>query len=69
MTHIYLRTTDGPIPPGNVVTHNFTWNGQQLGEKGFRAWWAPLDDGSGREPCSCGWAPHLGPHYRTLMQT
>ena len=33
---------------------------------GFRAWFET--PGSHLEPCQCGWAPELGPHYRLAQR-
>jgi len=58
------------IPPGRIVVHNHVVPPvRRLGVRGFRAWLAPLNDaGAVRrvEPCDCGWAPELGPHYRMM---
>ena len=51
------------IPGNRVVVHNRVRPQPQLGENGFRAWLAPLDDPR-VVPCECDWAPELGRHYR-----
>ena len=61
---IYLRRIPAAheVPAGLVVVHNHVRPAPRLGLRGFRAW---LSDPSGKlEPCTCGWAPELGTHYR-----
>ena len=65
----YLRRvpTRDQVPEGKIVVHshvrpNKGLPGQPLGMRRFRAW---TDDPSDRYVvCDCGWASHLGVHYR-----
>lgn len=50
------------VPPDRVVVHNSVRPIRRLGSRGFRAWFAPLDERV--EVCYCGWASELGLHYR-----
>ena len=56
-----LRT----IPPGRIVVHNSVRPAHRVGTNGFRVWLGKLSDPAIEyEVCPCGWAPHLGTHYR-----
>ena len=54
--------TPDAVPFGRVVVHNNVRPTRRLGSRGFRAWLA--EPSSKLEPCSCGWAPEIGTHYR-----
>jgi hypothetical protein len=51
------------IPAGRVLIHNLISHNRNTvpGTHGFRAWFDALHHDY--VICSCGWAPHLGPHY------
>lgn len=55
----YLDKVPKSIPPDARLVHRPT----RLLGRGFRAWLVTLDT-EGLEPCSCGWAPELGEHFR-----
>ena len=58
----YLTELPERVPEGNVLVHNRILPRTQLNSNGVRAWLqAPADC---LELCPCGWAPHLGEHYR-----
>ena len=58
----YLTEVPERVPEGSVLVHNRIWPRTQLNANGVRAWLqAPADC---LEVCPCGWAPHLGEHYR-----
>ena len=51
------------LPAGRIIVHNHVRPpAQHQGQRGFRFWIAEPDDRY--VPCFCGWAPHLGKHYR-----
>jgi hypothetical protein len=55
-------------PPGWILAHNHVrpegFPNAYVGQDGFRAWFARPDTSSNYVRCRCGWAPHLGTHYR-----
>jgi hypothetical protein len=64
---IYLRQLPRTLPPDHVLAHNVLpmQPTQRLSVNGFRAWLTPTPaDPQWLQPCRCGWAPHLGAHYR-----
>ena len=61
----YLRQLPERIPEGQVLVHNNVWPRIRLDAHGFRAWLQPPADDL--EVCRCGWAAHLGEHYRRKM--
>ena len=64
----YLTATPRkPRSDGLLVVHNQVRPAEELGLRGFRAWLAePEGDEYEVEPCSCGWAPEAGTHYRVV---
>jgi hypothetical protein len=60
----YLRTLPKSINPYQLLVHNSVRPTRRLGSRGFRAWLTPRSEIGRLEPCSCGWAPELGVHYR-----
>jgi hypothetical protein len=61
----YLTTLPVVLPDdGRVLVHNSVRPTPRLGSRGFRAWLQPRSNAL--EPCACGWAPELGPHYRVI---
>lgn len=61
----YLSLVPKAVPSGRIVVHNFvrhTGGTRRLGMRGFRAWTAA--PAPHYVACDCGWAPHLGTHYR-----
>lgn len=62
----YLAEVPDTAPTdGRWVAHNTVRPARNLGDRGFRAWL--MDPAPGWEPCPCGWAPHLGTHYRRTL--
>lgn len=63
----YVFAMPDVIPDGMVLVHNHVVIGitprRQPGFRGFRAWLSPKGH-RGIEACGCGWAPHLGQHWR-----
>jgi hypothetical protein len=59
----YLKTVPKSVPEGRVVVHNSVRPTRRLGLNGFRAWVQRPGDEK-LEVCLCGWAWHLGQHYR-----
>jgi hypothetical protein len=59
------------IPAGKVLVHNHVTAGitpdRPIGARGFRAWYATAPAAADLEPCSCGWRPGLGTHYRVRI--
>lgn len=51
------------VPVGKVVVHNHIKPANRLGVRGFRAWLSEPQEKSITR-CDCGWAPHLGQHFR-----
>jgi hypothetical protein len=55
-------------PPGWILAHNQVrptgFPKVTVEQDGFRAWFARPDTSSNYVRCRCGWAPHLGTHYR-----
>ena len=59
----YLGRLPTGVPADRWLVHNHVRPTRRLGSRGFRAWLVKA--GADRvEPCGCGWAPELGPHYR-----
>jgi hypothetical protein len=54
------------VPTGRYLVHNHVRPIRVLGMRGFRAWLQTdlKNDWGSLEPCTCGWAPELGQHYR-----
>lgn len=63
--YLHRQPEPGEIPPGRVLVHNpvYPVTRKRPGTRGSRIWTQPPDDGV--FPCSCGWRPELGEHYRT----
>lgn len=60
----YLSTMPTPEDiAGRRLVHNFVRPTRRLGARGFRVWLTSTTDPT-VTPCDCGWAPHLGAHYR-----
>jgi len=65
MTDKYLFSIPKSVLPGKIVVHNRVRPTMRLNARGFRAWLAEPSPGDyAVEVCPCGWAPHLGVHYR-----
>jgi hypothetical protein len=59
----YLTALPETIPPGRALVHNQVYPvAQHPGTRGSRCWLQPPSDRL--EVCDCGWASHLGQHYR-----
>jgi hypothetical protein len=58
----YRLATKQPPPPGLVLVHNQLSGPTPRQGKSFRAWWAK--PAAEIVPCTCGWRPDLGDHYR-----
>ena len=58
----FPATLPPAIPANRVLAHNSVRPGRYQGERGFRFWFAV--PAAHYVSCSCGWAPHLGAHYR-----
>lgn len=58
----YRLATKQPPAPGLVLVHNQLSRSTPAHEKSFRAWWEK--PAAEIVPCSCGWRPDLGDHYR-----
>lgn len=71
---IYLSQLPATIPAGYVLVHNLR-PGRRRGApgsrisaaSGFRAWLSAPDP-KRWEPCSCGWAPEAGQHFRPVAR-
>jgi hypothetical protein len=59
----YIFQIPTTIPARKLLVHNLISHNQKTvpGTNGFRAWFDERPDDY--MVCSCGWAPHLGPHY------
>jgi hypothetical protein len=62
---MYLFSLPERVPEGQHLVHNDVQPSRKLGERGFRAWL--VSSAAGLEPCPCGWAQELGPHYRVAQ--
>ena len=55
-------------PAGKVLAHNHVYPvADRPGSRGSRCWLQPPGAEPQLEPCGCGWAPELGPHYRVRL--
>jgi hypothetical protein len=58
----YLTKLPQRVPEGNALVHNRIRPRTQLNAHGVRAWLQARVEYL--ELCTCGWAPHLGEHYK-----
>jgi hypothetical protein len=61
-TKEYFARIPKQVPWGRIIVHNHIQPQAPLRRNGFRAW-SDLPEPKYVE-CYCGWAPHLGRHYR-----
>lgn len=62
----YLSTIPLVIPDGKVIVHNRVPAVWPVGLNGFRIWLQNKSDAHNLIACDCGWAAHLGAHYRVF---
>jgi hypothetical protein len=62
----YLRYIPRKLPAGKLLVHNKVRPVKHIGLNGFRIWLQSPEDDPKLVVCKCGWAPHLGEHYRVI---